>query len=699
MRHRAMLVVMALAASMVRCSHAPDATAGPPRRDCFARVWAKPSSSGAAPLVAGVWAGWVPQAMTARDDGWLLYSVRLPPGEYGYVLVDGGAQELDPLAPLSTFVGDVEVSAVHVEDCAVPALRVDDVQTGDVVTVKATFVATASGTAVEPGSVTASVDDAVPVAVDRVDPSAGAIAVTLRGLSPGKHAITLHASDAEGKVAEAARATTFVGAPSWDDGVLYQVVVDRFRGDGGAVLAPPKTPGARAGGTLDGVRAEIEKGTFAALGVTALWLSPVYTNPDEARPGRDGHLYEGYHGYWPAQPRTVDPRIGGEVALRAVIDAAHRRGMRVLFDLVPNHVYETSPRYLAHMRDGWFHDGPSACVCGDPDCGWGAHMDSCWFTSYLPDVRQESADALATVVDDAAWWVRTFDADGVRIDAVPMMPRIATRRIAAALREQAGPSRASLVLGEVYTGPGAGGVGEIRYHLGPNGLDGAFDFPFMWALRDAIATGDAGFDDVETLLATQDAAYAGSGTLVPRILGNHDTSRFLSHAAGDDDGDPWSTAASQSAPATAYARMRLALITLMTMPGLPVVYYGDEIAMAGAGDPDSRRVMPGDEALSPSQKDTLALTRRLGTLRTCKTQLRRSPRVPLVATADTWAYSRGDVVIAMTTRAAATSIMLSGPAGAYVDALDGTPVTLPGPVAFAPLGARVLVPSGDPCSH
>jgi glycosidase len=697
MRREAWLVVMALSAALVRCSHSSDAPAGPPRRDCYARVWARPSASGAAPQVAGVWAGWVPQAMTARDDGWLLYSARLPPGEYGYVLVDGGAQKLDPLATLSTFVGDVEVSAVTVEDCAVPAVRVDDVRTDDAVTVRATFVSTGSGTPVEATSVKATLDDGTPVPVTSIDPSTGAITAAVRGLSPGKHAITLKASDADGKVAEAATATAFVGAPSWDDGVLYQIVIDRFRGDGGAALPPPKNPGARAGGTLDGVRAELEKGTFAALGVTALWLSPVYTNPDEARPGRDGHLYEGYHGYWPAQPRTVDPHLGGETALRAVIDAAHRRGIRVLFDLVPNHVYETSPRYTAHVRDGWFHDGPSACVCGDPGCGWGERMESCWFTSYLPDVRQESADAQAMIVDDAAWWARTFDADGVRIDAVPMMPRSSTRRVAAALREQSGPSRASLVLGEVYTGPGAGGLGEIRYHLGPHGLDGAFDFPLMWALRDAIGTGDGGFDSVETLLATQASAFAGSGTIIPRILGNHDTSRFLSYAAGDDDGDPWTSPPAQAAPASAFARHELALITLMTLPGLPVLYYGDEVALAGAGDPDSRRVLPGDTALSPSQAHALALTKRLGALRTCKSALRRAPRTPLVATADTWAYARGDVVIAISTKTAATTLALTTPAGTYVDALDGTSISLPGPVPLAPLGGRVLVPAGDAC--
>src|SRR5262249_9721526 len=93
------------------------------------------------------------------------------------------------------------------------------------------------------------------------------------------------------------------------DGLLYQIMIDRFR-DAAGPLAAPATPGDRAGGTLDGVRAAIETGYFAKLGVTTLWLSPVYQNPDGKHVGRDGHLYEAYHGYWPSQPRTVEPKLG-----------------------------------------------------------------------------------------------------------------------------------------------------------------------------------------------------------------------------------------------------------------------------------------------------------------------------------------------------------------------------------------------------
>ena len=100
--------------------------------------------------------------------------------------------------------------------------------------------------------------------------------------------------------------------------------------------------------------------------MTALWLSPVYRNPEGTFSGSGGHGYEAYHGYWPVDDRAVDPRLGGDAALRAVITAAHARGLRVILDFVPNHVHESNPRYLEHAEEGWFNNGPTHCVCGAP---------------------------------------------------------------------------------------------------------------------------------------------------------------------------------------------------------------------------------------------------------------------------------------------------------------------------------------------
>src|SRR5690606_17789942 len=110
--------------------------------------------------------------------------------------------------------------------------------------------------------------------------------------------------------------------------------------------------------------------------------------------------------------------------------------------------------------------------------------------------------------------------------------------------------------GEVYTGAGTWGIDAIRYYLGPDGLDSVFDFPLMWAIRDAVAHESAGFDALEDMLVEIDRATAGSGAVLGRILGNHDTTRFFSEAHGDAGGDPWAAPAEQAEDAVAFARMR-----------------------------------------------------------------------------------------------------------------------------------------------
>ncbi|EYF07715.1 alpha-amylase family glycosyl hydrolase [Chondromyces apiculatus] len=692
---------------------------GHPTRDCATVVWARleGGGGGGALFVEGSWDGWAKPGMplTSHGDGWYIAALSLPPGEYGYQVVEGGEARNDRYNPLTTFrVGadgeDEEVSLARAPDCSVPEVRVDAVEvSGGEVTVRGTFLGVPEGPRLDPARLVGVLPSGEPLTVAEVNAAEGTFALRATGLRRGKHTITVEAADTEAKAAASVKAVGWVepASASWDEGLLYQIVTDRFRGDGGAPLGAPTTPGARAGGTLDGIRAEIEKGTFEALGVTGLWISPVYTNPIEVRSGNDGRLYEGYHQYWPQEPRSVEPRIGGEEALRALIDAAHRRGIRVLFDLVPNHVYESSERYVENRNRGWFNEGPSACVCGTPGCGWGQFIQTCWFTPYLADIRWQNPDAMQMAVDDALFWMDSFDADGVRIDAVPMMPRATTRRITAALRAHAEPRQALFSVGEIFTGPGLGAINEIRYFLGPNGLDGAFDFPLMWAIRDAIGNGHGSFETVEKTIVETGAALAGSGAVLGRMINNHDVSRFISDAVGEGWNDAWTAPPPQPEDAEAYQRTRMALALVLTLPGLPVLYYGDEVALAGAGDPDNRRVMPDPGALSAEQEATRALTQRLGRLRRCSAALRRGERQLLVAGRELYAFRRDagddDPVLALfSTADAPVDLPLpvgSLPGGTYVDVVSGDRVELaPGtPLAMGPLSVRILVPQDSPC--
>ena len=685
--------------------------------DCHQAIWAR-AAAGSTVTVMGSWDGWQAPGIAAVPSGppgWQLALLTLPPGQYGYEVVTDGTVGLDPFEPLTTFVGEREVSRLAAADCTVPALQIAaaSADAAGALAVSGTFAAAAGGPALDPASVRAAVDGA-PLAAGTATritaaPALGTLSIATDGLAVGKHTVTIDAADAQGHAAPTARAAVWVqpAAETWDDAVLYQIVTDRFRGDGGAALAPPATPGTRAGGTFAGVTAEIERGTFAALGVTALWISPVYQNPTGFLPGTDGHLSEGYHGYWVLADRAVEPAFGGEAALDALMASAHAHGLRVLFDIVPNQVYQQNPIYLAHQSDGWFNSGPDACICGAAGCDWATYQQSCWFTPYLPDVRYQADGAMENAVGDALFWMSRFDADGVRIDAVPMTPRATTRRIVRALRDSEAPSRALFALGEVFTGGGTAGLDQIKYYLGPDGLDSAFDFPLMWAMRDVIAHDVSGFDEVEGILAETEQALAGSGAVVPRMLDNHDTTRFISEASGDDLSDPWGNPPPQPASPSVFARHQMALALVFALPGMPVIYYGDEVGLAGADDPDSRRVMPALEGLPSEQAATLALTRRLGALRRCSVALRRGARVPIWDDSDTYAFARdvgdGAPVVALFSRSQAPAVVtVPGgivPAGSWVDAISGAAITLAGDTAvpLAPLSFRILVPASSAC--
>ncbi len=696
------------------CSCADDRSG----RRCETRIWAQPQRPGAYLEVIGSWNDWhTPGIALAPSDtpGWEVARVDdvIPPGEHGYLILEDGTHRLDEFNPLGTFwaaKNDLEVSLLILPDCREPALQVAEVEVrgADAVAISAEFEPGADGAIVAEASVRANVRGPAMTMTIPADVEAGRqITAEVAGLARGRHSFTVTATTTTGAEV-VARASVFVGpaAPEWTDGLLYQVVTDRYRGPGGTALAAPATPGVRAGGVLAGITAELEAGTMTEMGVTALWISPVYTNPIEAREGRgDGKMYEGYHGYWVQESRGVDPKIGGEAALDALIAAAHARGIKVLLDVVPNHIYEANPRFRDRTDDAGFHIHDPPCVCGLGTCDWGTHILTCWFTDYLPDLRLEDPAVLRQSYEDLIWWRERFEVDGLRIDAVPMMPRAVTRRIAHELRTRAA-GEPPFLLGEVFTGGGLGGVEVLRYYLGPDGLDSVFDFPLMWAIRDVLAHETAGFSVLTKLLADIDAATAGSGAVLGRMIGNHDVTRFFSEARGDAGGDPWAGNAIQADDPVAFARQRSALALVLTLPGLPVLYYGDEVGLAGATDPDNRRVLPAWDSLSPEQAATKAMVARLGQLRGCEPALRRGALRTVVVDPLRWAFVRGDGEVLVVLSRSASDEVVTLPAGElapgrYVDVLSDevfTVTTGEVAIALAPRQPRVLVREASGCS-
>jgi glycosidase len=706
----ASLVVVAFAGAC----RGQNAGATVPERSCSLTVWYQPANAQSQVYAVGSWDGWAEPGRSLDDagGGWLATRFDdLAAGDYEYALRVDGDWELDPGVGTTAFHTGQEVTWVQVPDCGVPATTVQAVTANadGTASIDASFLASRMGDAIDPTSVTlTAVHGAAPTTVTPTAVSSfGAIHVDLAGLPPGKSTLAVHAKDTAGRDADAALATVWIEAQAWDwrDAVVYEVMVDRYRAADGSALAAPASMGGRAGGQIAGVQTALESGELQALGVNTLWVTPLYANPEGDWPGLDGHEYSAYHGYWPAESRAVDTHLGSEGDVDALVSAAHARGIRVVFDVVPHHVHADHPYWITNKAQGWFQDVDGSCVCGVGSCSWATDETSCWFTSYLPSLDWTSDDVANTVSSDVLWWLTRFDGDGIRVDAVPMMPRAAVRRIAWNIRQTFdGPSHRSYVLGENYTGQSD--WDSLRYYLGPQGLDGEFHFPLMWALRGALGDGSESLVDVDDAIRTGEQTWAGSGAVMGLIVDNHDTSRFSSVAAGDDGGDPWSPAPQSTDPAV-YARTRLALGAILTLPGAPVLYYGDEVALAGKGDPDSRRVMPAEGELGPLQTQTRDAVRAMGKARGCSQALRRGTYRTLYVDPERLVFARElagaetAIVDLQRSPTGALSAPLPGIAGgSWVDVLTGRVeslrpelTTLPS----APLSIALYLPASSSC--
>ena len=657
------------------------------------------------------WEGWSrPGRILAADraDGWRVTSYDLPAGENAYGIVEDGTWISDPHVPTSAFHDGHEVAWLSTPRCDVPAVRVEE-SSGSrdgSARIRASFLAARDGQPLDAATFRVTERGGARLTPSRIEVGGGgSILVTLAALGGGKHTLSLGAKDALDREAESALATVWIEPRPFDlrDTVIYQVIVDRFRDEHGPLPAP-SSPSARAGGNVRGVTAAVESGELRDLGVNTLWLSPLYKNPEGTFPGNDGRPYSSYHGYWPIDSRALEPAISSESDLDALVSAAHARGMRVVFDVVPHHVHEQHPYVRLHAHDGWIRNPDGRCVCGRPGCDWASHLEDCWFTSYLPDLDWRNPEVADQLTDDVVFWLDRFDGDGLRIDAVPMMPRAASRRIAAAVRARYdNPSHKTLVLGENFTGPG--GYDLLRYELGPFGLDSEFHFPLMWALRRVVAQASAPMSDLEAVIRAGEEAFRGSGAVMGLIIGNHDVSRFASVSAGDGDGDGW-VPASQSIDPRVYAKQQMALSVVFTLPGAPVIYYGDELGLAGRGDPDSRRVMPGEGALSPLQTTTREVVRTLGRVRGCSEALRRGTYRTLFVDAEHLVFVRetdADRAIVVLTRdpTGPLSVPLPGIApGSYWEILGKRETSLRPELTKlepAPFSVQLYVPAASSC--
>jgi neopullulanase len=404
---------------------------------------------------------------------------------------------------------------------------------------------------------------------------------------PGK--ISLHLSTAAGsrEVELALERRDPVGQVAREDGgfngfgpsdVIYLIMPDRFD-DGDPSNNYPDSgaydrsaPRSYHGGDLRGIQQRLPY--LKDLGVTSIWITPIYQNDD--RTGRD------YHGYGAIDLYSVEKHLGTLADYRALVKAAHEQGIKVLLDIVPNHVGPANPWVDSPPTDHWFHGtrekhlatGSSFAAETDPHAPpleW-RNMVEGWFAGILPDMGTDDPITSQYLRQNALWWAEMGALDGFRIDTFPYVDRPFWRDFHADLHRTYPRLR---TVGEVFNPDPtvtAFFVGGRVTDGIDTGLDTVFDFPLESALRKVILQ-DAPARQIEEVLR-HDWMFPHPENLVT-FFGNHDTKRFMSEPGATTD------------------KLKLAFSLLLTMRGIPEIYYGDEIGMSGGDDPDNRRDFPG----------------------------------------------------------------------------------------------------------
>ena len=386
--------------------------------------------------------------------------------------------------------------------------------------------------------------------------------------------------------------TPDLGIPDWPaDTVFYQVFPDRFARSG-RVPAPgpfepwdaPPTHAGFKGGDLHGLTDRLDE--LADLGISGLYLNPVFTAASNHRYNASDYL-------------SVDPLLGGDAALRRLLDEAHERGIRVLLDGVFNHsgrgffpfqhVIESGAR--SPYRD-WFYLDPDVLAgrrgidpypAGDSE---GHHLRAgyraWWNHPSLPKLRVEHAPAREFLMGVAEHWLR-FGIDGWRLD-VPADIEDPTfwpefRRRVRAVRPDA------YLVGEIWS--------EAPEWLTGDRFDALMNYPLGMAILGFASDGrldQAAIDgqtDYRRFLLPLDAAAFGvrlAGLMTRHrpattavqynLIGSHDAPRARTVLAGDA------------------GALRIATLLQLVLPGAPSIYYGDELGMEGGPDPDCRRGFP-----------------------------------------------------------------------------------------------------------
>jgi len=340
-----------------------------------------------------------------------------------------------------------------------------------------------------------------------------------------------------------------------------------------------KDPIKRHGGDLQGVINNLDY--LNNLGVTAIWMTPVLEN-DMPLQSEQAGMMAGYHGYWFTNHYAIDKRLGGENAYKKLIDAAHAKGIKIIQDAVYNHVGNEHWMYKDAPAKDWINYWPTYTNTNHRDEAIFDPMGNAadkkvmldgWFVPHLPDINQRNPYVANFLIQHALWTVEEFGIDGWRVDTYKYCDEHFLNNVNAAL-EKDFPTIS--IFGEAVANTVAGSAYFTKNNMQAafkHNAQGTTDFPLSYAMMDAINKPFGWTEGVNKLYMTlsQDLLYqAPEKNCI--FLDNHDMERFVSMIGSDMN------------------KYKMGMNLLLTLRGIPQLYYGTEVWMKNFKDPNDGMV-------------------------------------------------------------------------------------------------------------
>lgn len=365
--------------------------------------------------------------------------------------------------------------------------------------------------------------------------------------------------------------------------VMYLLMPDRFANGNPANDNPPgfleqtnrEKPKGRHGGDITGILNHFNY--LTDLGITSLWINPLLENnqPEES-----------YHGYAATDLYQIDRRFGGNEEYLLLSERCMQNGIKLVMDVVYNHIGNEHPFYKKMISPDWFHLFDSftqsnyrGAAMADPYASEydKTKMSQGWFDRHMPDLRQENHDLAIYLTQNTLWWIAYARLAGVRIDTYPYPDLGFMENLVAQVKRQFPDV---FIFGETWEHGEplqAFYARNIFKHGHQSSLDGVTDFQLYFAMQQAFSKPFDWTTGLSSLyyVMTKDYLYINPDYLVT-FADNHDLDRFMGVLQNDT------------------AKWKMAMGYLLTTRGIPCIYYGTELGMNDRGDHGLlRRDMPG----------------------------------------------------------------------------------------------------------